>query len=252
MTFLKCGDEYGSCFVSTPNPAQPSSPLPRLVAFGANENFVYKSLAGSFSCTRETFDGQDPAFGATKACYISAYAPLGDEGSTFTLPSTADVAFGRDGNFEYKLIQGNTPFGCDQGTFGAIGQTGNHCFVAPAGYTFIGNEGDRVTVANSTAVAFGGAGGFDYRLMSGTFSCNSDSFGDDPSFGHTKACYAFEVPFVASEGSAFTAPSGTVFFGSGTNGNFVTKTGAASGTCSNEFMGNTDPDVTHLKQCWAN
>ena len=252
MSFLKCGDEYESCFVSTPNPAQPSNPLPRLVAFGANGHFVYKSLAGSFSCTRETFDGQDPAFGATKACYISAYAPLGDEGSTFTLPSTADVAFGRDGNFEYELIEANTPFGCDQGTFGPIGQTGNHCFVAPAGYTFIGKDGDRVTVANSTAVAFGGAGGFNYRLMSGTFSCNSDSLGDDPSYGHKKFCYAFEVPFVASEGSAFTAPSGTVFFGSGTNGNFVTKTGAASGTCSTEFMDNTDPDVTHLKQCWAN
>ncbi len=252
MSYLKCSNEYDTCFVGAPDPANPTNSLQRLVAFGANGGYVYKSLGGSFPCTRDTFGGQDPAVGAIKACYISAYAPIANEGSTFTLSSKADVAFGRDGTFEYLPVPANTPTTCNKATFGNMTQTGNQCFVAPAGYTFLGTEGDNLTVPNSTAVAFGAAGGFNYRVMSGSFSCNTDAFGgDDPAYSHTKFCYAFNVPFVASEGNSFSAPSGTVFYGTGTNGNFVTKTGVTSGTCSNDFMG-VDPDVTHFKNCWAN
>jgi hypothetical protein len=62
---------------------------------------------------------------------------------------------------------------------------------SPAGFatTACATENGTCTTASRQTVAFGAAGRFSYRTLTGTFSCTSATFGADPVFAAAKSCY---------------------------------------------------------------
>lgn len=251
MGFFKCADKGGSCFVGSPGTFGPRGPAlePKYLAFGGNGSYVFLSSRGTITCDASFF-GSDPAPGQAEACYYAAYHPLAAEGAASSISGTANVAFGQGTDFSYKEISGS--FTCDATTFSAPAGSGRQCYNGPHSYTYVAQEGGSVTVGTKTSVAYGAAGAFVFRVMTGTFTCNNDTFGD-PSRDHTKACYTFNYPFRADEGQAYNVTPGLnprVYYGSGMNGNFVIGA-SATGTCSTAFFTGQDPDAGHPKHCWG-
>jgi len=239
MSFFKCADENGSCAFSG-FPA-------RYMAFGAGSSFNYQAATGaSVPCTTTQFG--DPDVGITKACYFSSYVLLGSEGAALSLPSRMNVAFGANGHFAFKDMSGN--FTCDQATIGNPNVGGTRaCYAGPSYYEFVTGEGGSFSVRANTPVAYGGGGRFFYRIMSGSVSCNNDTFGD-PAGSVTKACYRVSEPYITDEFNSFSTSGLTdTLYGTGTNDNFIRST-ATSGSCTNSFFGG-DPDPTRTKHCYG-
>jgi len=92
------------------------------VAFGADGKFNYEyGITGPISCSDPVFG--DPDSGVVKGCYIkpdigpSGYTFCVPEGQTCAINGTADIAFGADGKFHYKIgVTGNIP--CTDAEFG--------------------------------------------------------------------------------------------------------------------------------------
>jgi hypothetical protein len=251
LDYFKCSDEYGTCVIGGG----------KYVAFGANGAFVFKAISGSFSCTRDTFNGADPAPGATKACYFANYTFQVNEHQTITPDwHNQEVAYGANGLFTFKRFSAS--FTCDNTTFGIDPIPGplKACYFAQTSYNNgIVLEGGAIGQFNNQPVAFGANGKFAYALLNGNFSCSRDVFGD-PAPGVQKACYLrFSEKYVGDEYQNYFVPLTvqvpnpiiTVEYGSGTNGNFMRRDFVPqSGPCSNANFGG-DPDAGPLKHCWG-
>jgi hypothetical protein len=268
--FHECAALNGSCVT------KPSEQ--RLLAFGANGYYSYalSSMTGTTACNLATFGGVDPNPGAAEYCYMSTYALAAIDGKPFSLSAPADVARGSDTGYSYngagRLNKGT--YTCNSNVFSQIYQTdptpgyggpdgaGPYCFAGPDQneYVYMGDQNSTFTVPPSTPMAYGGAGHFVFKIVSGTVTCNASTF-PDPTFPnstaypfYTKSCYRLQYPnWVADENQSLVVPTGTpVFFGTGLNGNFlqmVTPPSGASCTTS-AFGGDPDP-TTGGKHCWA-
>jgi hypothetical protein len=145
-----CSSEYQNCTLSGMMD----------VAYGAQGQYAYKSgLNGTFYCSNATF-GSDPAYGATKGCYVRASGGGGPASFTFCAgqgqscsPSGAvDVAYGAVGQFQFKTdVVGGV--GCGDGTFGdpAYGWT-KACYTRPSGGG-VAYEAEAASVAGAAKIA---------------------------------------------------------------------------------------------------
>lgn len=252
MGFKRCAAENGTCYVGSYDFFRPplTSTTYKYLAYGANGHFVFGIGRGAWPCTTPLFGGVDPAPTVPKACYVSDYVQFAGEGAVFGISRPMEVAYGANGKFSYKLLTDTTlAYSCNAATLGDPQSGGpNVCYSGPGIYTYAGKEGDSLNLTFPTPVAFGGSGGYMYKVMNGTVNCSNDTF-TDPSPGNSKACYVLNVPYRADEGQPYSVAR-HVFYGSGTNGEFGIGL-ASSGTCSNSFLG-FDPDPTHPKHCWGN
>ena len=250
-TDVKCADERGSCTV----------PSNTTVRYGANGQFVTKTMSGTFSCTSQAF-GRDPIPGVRKACYTTALATTAsgkcaDERGTCTVPSGTSVRYGANGQYVTKTMSGT--FSCTSQTFGRdpIPGVRKACYVPTTSTADAkcADERGSCTVPSNTTVRYGANGQFVTKTMSGTFSCTSQAFGRDPIPGVRKACYTTALATTASgkcadERGTCTVPSGTsVRYGA--NGQYVTKTMSGTFSCTSQVFGR-DPIVGVRKACYVN
>ena len=158
----------------------------------------------------------------------SGYALCASEGQRCSFGGTKDIAYGANGQFNYKYgVAGGID--CNNNVFGdPISGAAKACYtkdsssgnVGPSGYAPCSSEGQRCNFSGIKDVAYGANGQFNYKYgVTGGIDCNNGVFGD-PISGAAKACYTKDQPpqpiaaplvdkarFVAD----VTVPDGTVF-----------------------------------------
>jgi len=102
------------------------------------------------------------------------------------------LAYGANGAFSYRSSTGNPV--CGNTLFGdPISGVVKACYVrtgAPSGYaTTCATENGACAFTGFRTVAYGGAGSFTYKSLTGGTACTSAAFGGDPIFGVGKSCY---------------------------------------------------------------
>ncbi|MFL6100496.1 MAG: hypothetical protein ACJ71T_11135 [Actinomycetales bacterium] len=202
-SYRLCSVEGGACTVVSP----------RVVAFGANGQWVYKWLSGSTPCSSATF-GSDPAFGVAKKCYSAPGGSArfdepetGPAGYTFcsfeyqTCPFTGTkmVAIGGNGSFSYRAVSNGTT--CSSAALGRSASTGTRvdCYVANQDpgpdYHLCGVDG--TWCWSGSRVWFGAYGNYTVTDTQpppggGNISpCNAATMGGDPLPGVNKRCYTY-------------------------------------------------------------
>lgn len=242
LNYFQCATEGGSCIAGDNV----------YVAFGANGSFLYKAAQTPTStpCTT-TYFGGDPAPNVVKACYLSNYRLVITEGGTSSSGGAPrEVAFGANGVFNFATL--NSIFTCNTATFGdPLPGVAKACYEPLPEYGYVATEGGSFGGLSNTPVAFGAGGNMVFTIASGSMSCSTTAFGSDPAPGLVKTCYTMPAPFITDEGNTFTpTPHHVVLFGSGLNGNFISKaffSGTAS--CVSSTFGG-DPDYGHTKHCY--
>lgn len=222
----------------------------KYVAYGAAGGFVYKAMSGQFACTTGNFGGVDPAPGIVKSCYFANYQfRLNENQSGSAGVGARDIAFGANGKFNFKSV--GASYTCNVGTFGdPLPGVVKACYSAMPGYLPGATDNGTMTGLNQTPVAYGANGRFIHTILSGTQSCTPATFGFDPVPGVLKTCYRMTLgPLIADEGQGFNVGNGTVYRGSGLNGNFFP--GPASGVCTSATFGQADPDPGVPKHCYG-
>jgi hypothetical protein len=134
-----------------------------------------------------------------KQCYLppdagpdSRWTRCAAEGATCPAVIGQNVAYGTFGAFSYTPSTGSTL--CGNTVFGdPLPNAAKTCCLrtgGPAGFatTACAAENGSCTAAVRQTVAFGAAGRFSYRTLTGAFSCTSATFGADPVFGAAKSC----------------------------------------------------------------
>jgi hypothetical protein len=243
LDYFQCATENGTCRIGGA----------KYLSFGADGRFVFKQFNGSvpIPCTRDSFDGNDPAPGIVKACYFANYSFVASEnqtGNVGTFPR--NVAFGANGVFHFAMVTG--AYNCNVATFGdPLFGVPKACYIAVRDHEFLANEGGTLSSLNNTAVAYGANGVFRFKVASGSLPCTNANFpSPDPAPGVPKACYPLKRQFIAHEGNSFIAGSGSLFYyTSGLNGNVFTKSLSGTVTCSTATFG-ADPDPAHAKHCY--
>lgn len=242
--FRQCAVEDGSCSMG---------PFPRLVAYGATGGWAFAFAGNNFNCNNTTFG--DPKRHAAKACYYAPYIYVGSEGDL--LPDIANnYGFGPNATNPADVFQQTTTsvrLRCDVNTFGDPGGQSRDCVMALPEYDYVTTEGSIFGVGASTPIAYGANGAFRYAILSGAQRCSNATFGSDPAPHVQKSCYRLRYPLLADEDQSFsipTTPNGyTVYYGTGTDGNYLAAH-LQSGTCSNETFGG-DPQPHAVKHCYG-
>lgn len=118
------------------------------------------------------------------------YTWCANEGSSYTLPGTCDVAYGANGSYYYLYGQtGNITFNTT--TFGGdpcpnVQKSGFYKISAPTGYTLCANEGETFNLPGTCDVAYGANGSYNYLYgVTGSITFNNATFGD-PIYGAVK------------------------------------------------------------------
>lgn len=173
------------------------------------------------------------------------YIQCASENGTCVLGSTTKyVAYGAQGSFYYQALSGNVP--CNNTTFGdPIQGPTKACYYA--NYAFTLNEGSSDSHIQHE-IAFGANGKFYFQKVSGTWSCNTTTFGD-PIQGVSKACYNALPEYVqaALENQTMTGLNKTpVAFGGHGAYAFQILTGSAG--CTTTTFG--DPAQGVSKTCY--
>ena len=197
LDYFPCATEGGTCVV----------PGGVYLAYGAQGRYLYTFTTGignAFTACNNTTFGGDPAPGFTKACYFAPYTYFCDAGQACSGSSLANWAYGNNGTFNFKQLNGS--FTCNASTFGGIAIPGvSKCFLALAPYSPVAAEGGTLSGLSNTAVAFGANGTFAFTVASGSLGCTTAAFGADPAPGVIKTCYKFVMPFVTDEVHELTA-----------------------------------------------
>lgn len=154
-----------------------------------------------------------------------------------------------NGVFNFKTINGN--YTCNNATFGdPTPGVVKACYLALPDYNVAAQEGGTMTGLFKTPIAYGASGRFLYKIVTGSANCNVATFGSDPAFGVLKSCYKLFVPFIADEGQSVNqSQTFTYWYGSGTNGLYLTHALAGNGICSFTNFGG-DPDFGVPKHCY--
>lgn len=251
--YTLCAGEGGTCAVDGT----------AAVAYGAG-HYAFRTVSGQTACGNGAF-GVDPASGVLKSCYVapaggpSGTASCADENGFCTFTGTRMVAYGANGVFTYQLATDGAS--CDYVTFGGDPLYGVHksCYLAPTntpppGWARCAAENGVCSVAGTQTVAFGAAGSYLTRTVTGGTACTAARFGADPAYGTPKACYVRTGPppgygtrCAAENGTCAVSGSRTVAFGA--NGVFGYRTFTADTPCTSAaFGGDPLPDVA--KSCY--
>ena len=106
----------------------------KVVAYGANGVFHFRTINGSYTCNDATFNGS-PISG-TKACYeaLPDYEYYAAENGSFSLGTVSyPVAYGANGSYVFKKMTGNV--NCNNATFGdPASGIGKACYILGAWY----------------------------------------------------------------------------------------------------------------------
>ncbi len=159
----------------------------REVAYGANGVFNFKTVGPRYDCDNATFG--DPLYGVPKACYqaVPDYLPFANEGATMAGLVDTPVAYGANGKFIFKVLNGSAK--CAASTFGfSPSSAPKKCYKLSA--TQLAEEGQLLNFPSNTRVWFGSGfnGLFTTHYVGGAEECSPAFFGD-PDFGHVKHCY---------------------------------------------------------------
>lgn len=186
------------------------------IAFGAAGQFNYLyGRTADVACNAETFG--DPSPGVDKQCFtrISAdasapqgYVFIADEDESFEVKGTMNIAFGADGNFNYRYNLycdrdcSEMTVACDIATFGDPAPwVEKQCyyqsvpaFDGPSGYQFAALENEVIQPTMPLNLALGAEGQYVYlENQDEPVTCDSVSFGSDPIPGTVKQCYKQQV-----------------------------------------------------------
>lgn len=155
------------------------------------------------------------------------------------------MAFGIDDKFNFASTSGTVA--CDTSTFGDP-DTGAFKACYYSAYTLLGSESSTLSVPTRTNVAYGVGSKFNYKDITGSFTCDNATFGD-PAVGAGKACYAgpADYEFVTTEGGSFTVNANTPIAYGG-SGRFTFKVKSGTVNCDNTTFG--DPAVGAGKACY--
>ena len=179
------------------------------------------------------------------------------ENGTCSFSGSMTVAFGANGQFNYKTLSNGTP--CTNVVFGdPIFGTAKACYTETAPPTTdvwsqCASENGSCSFSGSMTVAFGANGQFNYATISNGTACTTGIFGD-PIFGTVKACYLLAPPantvaWISCAGEAQTcAFSGTHEVAFGANGRFFYGNFTNGTLCSNTIFG--DPNYGTVKACY--
>lgn len=255
------------------------------VYYGANKKYLTKVLSGRFNCDNNTFGG-DPMPGIGKECYISKQLPSKPTLQTTTKCSNeggicnagfhpnTDVYFGANGKYVSKKLHGN--INCNNQTFeiDPAPGVGKECYIheevpiLPLPYNMIkcANEGQQCNAGTTdNNVYYGANGKYIFKTLADQFTCNNNTFGNDPIPGVSKECYLSHKPTLpqqqnlpsgmikcANEGQQCdTARKLTHEVYYGANGKYVSKVGAGGPVnCDNNTFG-TDPMPGVAKECYT-
>ncbi len=226
-TWVACGAEGDICSV----------PGTRVVRYGANGTFIYKTITGAIGCGNGNWD--DPLFGVSKTCAYSgstdmpapsspapapapsaAWVNCASEGSICTVPGTRNVRYGANGTYAYKTVTGS--IACDNGVWGDplfgvfkgcayAGDAAPEPAPAPAPATSWVNcasEGGTCAVPSTRQVRYGANTTYLFKTVTGSIGCGNDAWGD-PLVGVVKSC-AYEskaAPSPAPEPAPTPAPA---------------------------------------------
>ncbi len=249
--YTPCAGEGGTC---TPNGTQ-------VMAYGAG-TYAYRAVGATTTCSNAAFG--DPAFNLRKSCYLapagapSGYTSCASENGTCTFSGTREVAFGRDGAFQFTSAIGsiacaNTEFGADP-----LPGVAKNCYVAsadtpPGDWTPCATENSSCAVTGSQPLAFGANGAYWTTKSNGTTNCALGTFGVDPIFKVVKSCYSssgsppgFGAQCAAENGVCTFTGTQTVAFGA--DGDFVYRTFTGSAPCDNTAF--PDPIFKVVKACY--
>ena len=207
-----CAGENGTCSFSGT----------KLIAYGSNGTYVYKTASNSISCSNSTFG--DPTPGSVKYCYIvnqaeminntcpSGYSYLdwvncSAENSTCYVDGLKTVRYGANGSYSY--INANNSVYCSNSVFGdpingvtktcsykntTIQQVSTSTASCPAGtndnniWLTCSSENGTCSFSGTQVVRYGGNGSYYYKSnVTGSIACNNATFGD-PAPGIPKGC----------------------------------------------------------------
>lgn len=186
-TWAQCASENATCAVSGTT----------AVAYGASGRFNYATETASTPCANAVFG--DPISGTTKSCYGQSAPPATNiwtscatEGGTCAFSGVMTVAYGAGTSFTYATLPGGTA--CTNAVFGdPASGTAKSCYLigAPpsfATWTNCAAEDGTCTFSGTHEVAYGAAGRYVYRSVTGSTGCGNAVFGD-PVSGTAKSCY---------------------------------------------------------------
>jgi hypothetical protein len=253
--YTRCAAEGGTC---TPAGNQ-------VLAYGAG-GYDYRVASGATACSAAAFNGDDPAPGVLKSCYLApaggpaGYTACAAENGTCTVDGTREVAYGANGAFRFEVVTGsvacdNTAFGTDP-LFGAA----KSCYVTsasgpPGNWTSCATELSSCSVTGTQPLAFGANGAYWVGSATGTTSCASGAVGVDPIYQVVKACYLWTGPpagygttCAAENGSCSFTGTQTVAYGAA--GDFVYRTFTGGTACTTAAFGGTDPVYGVAKSCY--
>ena len=181
------------------------------------------------------------------------------EGGQCSFTGLQAVAYGADGIYTYKLVNGGVD--CNNLIFGdPMYNTVKSCFVGdaslmnvggPTGYTYCANEGDQCAFIGSDNVAYGAKDSFVIHTKVDGAACTNAIFGD-PLPGVLKNCY---VKASAPAGYKFCALenqscdfTGTQRVAYGANDQFIYLNQTDGTSCNNLVFG--DPVPGSVKGCY--
>jgi hypothetical protein len=171
------------------------------IAYGANGQYTYQTSSGGIACDNTVFG--DPINNHVKSCYTlplgSSGGPAGytfcsGESGTCSFSGTASIAYGANGQFNFRGATGS--IGCDNGTFtDPAPNVSKSCYYlpltsagGPAGFTRCAGENGICSFSGPARVAFGANGQYSYRAAVGSMRCDTATLGD-PVVGTVKSCY---------------------------------------------------------------
>ena len=195
------------------------------IAYGANGEFNYLyNQSNNVICDNNNFG--DPLPGTVKQCFTrtssDTSAPAGftfiaNEGETFNVTGTMDIAFGANGEFNYLYNQycddacSHLTLQCHRANFkDPIPGVAKKCYykavpatAGPSGYRASANENETVTVIGNVNIAYGANGQFKYlRGQTADALCNNTTFGGDPIPLTPKQCFVEPI----NDNAAVTPP----------------------------------------------
>jgi hypothetical protein len=104
----------------------------RVVRYGANSSYFYRTATSSIACNNATFGG-DPIFGTAKHCDYSSQPPnngwtqCASENGTCSFSGIRAVGYGANGSFFYRTA--TSSIACNNATFGdPIPNTAKVCY----------------------------------------------------------------------------------------------------------------------------
>lgn len=198
---------------------------PALVAFGSWNNFVYGVFNDGVQCVSSHFDGEDPSPGYSKQCYVKPlegdivgkplFSPapgtyVGNQSVTITADQGATVHYTTDGSepsASSPVYSEPIPLpapstttvraiAVKDGLIDSMIATGRYTLQAdpnvgaPEGFVFCAGQHYQCAVTEPSMAAYGADGSFLFQEVSGSFVCNSATFGGaDPAPGKIKRCY---------------------------------------------------------------